>query len=102
MTPLTRKASTSPIHLLVTNSTYRLDNTKNRCSRNTVIMPINVYNAWKVKTVLMNHKTTLKTYIRASISLQPTSITCERIEPWEKGELVVMSFQIQKRLLWWI
>jgi hypothetical protein len=100
--PLTRKTSTSPIHLPVTNFTHRIHNTKNRSSRNTVIMPINVYEAWKGKTVLMDHETTLKTHVRASISLQPASITCKRIKSWEKGELVIMSFQIQKRLLWWM
>jgi hypothetical protein len=101
MTPLTRKTSIRPVHLFATNSTYRIHNTKNRSSRNTVIMPVNVDEAWKAKTVLMDHETTLKTYVRATISLQPASIACKRIEFWEKGELVIMSFQIQKRLLWW-
>jgi hypothetical protein len=99
--PLTRKTSTSPVHLLTTYSTYRVHDTKNRSANNTVIMPIDVYEAWRAKTILMDHETTLKTYVRASISLQPASITCKRIESWEKSELVIMSFQVQKRRLWW-
>jgi len=68
-TPLARIPAPGPIHLLVTNSTYRIHNTKNRCASNTMIMPIDVYEAWKGKTLLMYHEITLNTYVRASISI---------------------------------
>lgn len=88
-TPLTRITSAGPVHLLATNSTHR-------SARNTMLMPIDVYDPWKANTVLMDRETTLKTYVRASISLQPARITCERIKLWKKGELVIMSFQTHK------
>ncbi|CAA7049667.1 unnamed protein product [Microthlaspi erraticum] len=99
--PLTRIAPTSPVHLAATNSAYRIDKTKKRSARNAMLMPVDVYDAWKAKTGSMDHETTLKTCLRAAISLKPASITCKRIESWKKGELVIMSFQIHKRLWWW-
>jgi hypothetical protein len=97
-TPLTRIPAPSPIHLPATNSTYRIHNTKNGSARNTVIMPIDVYEAWKVKTLLMYHEITLHTYVRVSVSTQPASITCKRIKSWAKGEFVSMNFQIHNIL----
>ncbi|KAF8116513.1 hypothetical protein N665_0017s0069 [Sinapis alba] len=96
----TRKPTTSPIHLLLTNSAHRINNSKKQSTRNTVIMTIDVNDTRKAKTVLMDHEITLNTHVRASITLEATSITCKRKESWKEGELVIMSFQIHNRLRW--
>jgi len=42
-------------------------------------MAINAYEAWKVKTVLVDHEVTYTATacVKASISTQPTSTTCK-------------------------
>uniref|UniRef100_A0A1J3JN50 Uncharacterized protein n=1 Tax=Noccaea caerulescens TaxID=107243 RepID=A0A1J3JN50_NOCCA len=67
-TLVTRIASPSPIHLLVTNSTYRIHNTKNISERDAMIMSIDVYDVWKAKSLLMNDEIALNAYVRALIS----------------------------------